>query len=268
MAIAMKPHSLSVRTAWISDVHLGHKDCKAEYLIEFLDTVRCEKLYLVGDIIDIWSLSKSFHWPAVHSQVIRKVIDKAREGCQVIYIPGNHDCTFREYVRESFGSVEVHDSHIHTTKEGKRFLVVHGDELDSVIRFNALARFIGDHAYDFLLFLNRWINVIRKHTGHNYWSLAGYIKSRIGNAKSAIDTYERAAMELAKKNGFDGIICGHIHHPNIRTEDNIHYFNDGDWIENCTAMVETREGKFEIIHWSEQIKYQQQLELIPLKMAS
>lgn len=265
MANPNKPDFLSVRTAWISDVHLGNKDCKAEYLLEFLDTVRCEKLYLVGDIVDLWSLNRSFHWPATHSQVIHKIIDKARDGCQVIYIPGNHDSTFREYAGEKMGAIEIHQQHVHITAQGKQFLVVHGDEMDSAIRFSELAKFFGDHAYDFLLFLNRLINGMRKQTGHNYWSLAGYIKSRINNAKTAITTFENAAMEMAGKNGFDGIICGHIHHPNIRTMNNIHYCNDGDWIENCTAMIETRDGKFKIIHWSDKIRYYEHTALTPAK---
>lgn len=250
-----KPETLHARTAWISDVHLGNKDCKARYLLDFLNTIECDTLYLVGDIIDIWSMSRNFHWPASHSQVIRRIIDKSREGCRVIYIPGNHDMSFREYVRESFGGIEVHDRYLHITEKGKRLLVVHGDELDNVIRFNPFLQLIGDHAYDLLLLLNRCNTQLRKLLGRDYWSLAGYIKTRIGKAMKAIEVFEDAAMDLARKQGLDGIICGHIHHPNMRIKDGIMYCNDGDWIENCTAMVEAHDGTLEIVHWSEKVEY-------------
>ena len=254
MTSQFKPHRLYARSAWISDTHLGNKDCKASYLLDFLDNLECNTLYLVGDIIDIWSLSKSFHWPPLHSQILRKLIDKSRDGCKIIYVPGNHDLSFREYISENFGGIEVHRNYVHTSPHGKRYIIMHGDEFDNVIRFNPLLKIIGDHAYDFLLFLNRCNAGLRKWLRRDYWSLAGYIKTRIGKAMKAITTYENAALDMARTQGFDGIICGHIHHPNLRYENGTLYCNDGDWIENCTSMIEHHDGRLEIIHWSEQVK--------------
>lgn len=262
MANRLIPERLAVRAVWISDVHLGYKDCKAEFLLDFLERVECETLYLVGDIIDLWSLSRSFHWPATHNQVLRTLLKKARDGVKVIYIPGNHDRGFREFINESFGAVEIRENAVHETLEGKRLLVMHGDELDEVIRFSRFTRAIGDTAYDFLLFLNRITYRLRNRFGYSYWSLAGYVKSKLNNAAQAIDCFETATLDWARKQGYDGVVCGHIHHPNIRYENGLLYCNDGDWIENCTAMVETRDGKLEILHWSDTHQRVKQLALV------
>ncbi len=254
------PDRIMVRTVWISDIHLGYRDCKAEFLLDFLERVECETLYLVGDIIDIWSLSRSFHWPPAHNQVLRTLLKKARDGVNVIYIPGNHDRVFRDYIGESFGAVSICENHIHEMLDGKKLLVMHGDELDDVIRFSRFTRIVGDIAYDFLLFLNRTANHLRKRFGYSYWSLAGYIKTRINNAAQAINYFEESILHWAQQQGMDGVVCGHIHHPNIRMENGLLYCNDGDWIENCTALVETRDGKLEILHWSDSRKRIKQLE--------
>jgi UDP-2,3-diacylglucosamine pyrophosphatase LpxH len=245
------PEKIKVRTVWISDIHLGYKGCKADFLLDFLEHIECDTLYLVGDIIDVWSLSRSFYWPAEHNQVIRTVLKMARDGVKVIYIPGNHDRIFRDYIGESFGAVEICENYIHETIGGKKLLVIHGDEVDNVIRFSRITRLIGDTAYDFLLFLNRLTNHIRRRFGYSYWSLAGYIKSRLNNASQAIDCFESAILDWAAHHQVDGVVCGHIHHPDIRTENSLMYCNDGDWVENCTAMVETRSGELEIWHWSD-----------------
>lgn len=261
MTDRLLPEHLKVRTVWISDVHLGYKDCKADFLLDFLERIECNTLYLVGDIVDMWSLSRSFYWPAAHNQVLRTLMKKARDGVRVIYIPGNHDRVFRDYIGESFGAIEIHENHVHTTQDGKKLLIMHGDELDNVIRFSRFTKLIGDTAYDFLLFLNRITNSLRKRFGFSYWSLAGYIKARINNAAQAIDCFESAAMAWAAHQKLDGVVCGHIHHPNIRYQDGLLYCNDGDWIENCTALVETRSGNLEIVHWSDSQKRVKQLEL-------
>lgn len=236
---------------WISDVHLGYKDCRADYLLDFLNSIECDTLYLVGDIIDLWSMKRNFYWHSSHYQVLTCIQEKASQGTRVIYIPGNHDETFRQYINNSLFGIEVHQQYIHTTKANKRFLLVHGDDFDSATRYNKLISVAGDAGYDFLLFLNRWTNRIRRLFGQNYWSLAAWIKARVHKAREAIEAFENAAIHEAKKQGVDGIICGHIHHPEIKVVDGIVYCNDGDWIESCTALVEQACGRIELLHWSD-----------------
>jgi UDP-2,3-diacylglucosamine pyrophosphatase LpxH len=245
------PDKIQIHAAWLSDIHLGYKDCKAKFLLDFLDKIDTRHLYLVGDIIDLWSLDRQFHWPAEHSQVVRKIMKMAREGVRVTYIPGNHDITFREYCGESFGAIQVQHSAVHTTLQGKRLLVLHGDEFDEVIRFSRFVRAVGDSAYDLLLFINRINNALRRHLGYGYWSLATHIKQRIANAAQAIQLYEDTAVDKARREGYDGIVCGHIHHPNVIERDGIIYCNDGDWVENCTTLVEKNDGVIELWHWSD-----------------
>ncbi|MBB1384110.1 UDP-2,3-diacylglucosamine diphosphatase [Pseudoalteromonas sp. SG45-5] len=238
-----KPHYPAI---WISDVHLGYKDCKADYLLDFLNSVESDTLYLVGDIIDLWSMKRQFYWHPSHYQVL-----SCASGTRVIYIPGNHDETFRNYIDQTLFGIEVHQQFIHTTKANKRFLLVHGDDFDSATRYNKFISIVGDVGYDFLLFLNRWTNRIRKVFGGNYYSLAAWIKARVHKAREAITAFEDAAIHEAKKQNVDGIICGHIHHPKIKVDDGIVYCNDGDWIESCTALVEQQDGRIELLHWSD-----------------
>ncbi|WP_440055949.1 UDP-2,3-diacylglucosamine diphosphatase [Pseudoalteromonas sp. T1lg65] len=252
---------------WISDVHLGYKDCKAEYLLDFLNSTQCDVLYLVGDIVDLWSMKRQFYWNPSHYQVLECIQKKAENGTRVIYIPGNHDETFRNYVGKTLFNVEVHKSYIHTTSLGKQFLLIHGDDFDSATRYNKLISVIGDVAYDFLLFLNRWTNRFRKLYGGHYWSLASYIKNRVHKAREAILAFENAAIHEAKRRGVDGIICGHIHQPEIKVQDSIVYCNDGDWIENCTALVENQEGRIELLHWSDIKKVLNMVETNEIKAA-
>jgi len=236
---------------WISDVHLGYKDCQAQYLLDFLNAIECDVLYLVGDIVDLLSMKRQFFWHPSHYDVLALIQQKAKDGTRVIYIPGNHDETFRHYANDSLFGIEVHKQYIHTTKANKRFLLLHGDDFDSATRYNKLISIAGDAGYDFLLFLNRWTNRIRRLFGGNYWSLASWIKARVHKAREAIDAFEKAAIHEAKKQAVDGIICGHIHHPAVKVVDGILYCNDGDWIENCTALVENSSGRIELLHWSE-----------------
>ncbi|BBN81505.1 hypothetical protein PA25_14900 [Pseudoalteromonas sp. A25] len=236
---------------WISDVHLGYKDCKADYLLDFLNSTRCDVLYLVGDIVDLWSMKRQFYWQPSHYKVLECIQAKAESGTRVVYIPGNHDETFRSYVGKSLFNVEVHKTFIHTTSLGKKFLLLHGDDFDSATRYNKLISIAGDAAYDFLLFLNRWTNRVRRLYGGHYWSLASWLKNRVHKAREAISAFESAAIHEAKKQGVDGIICGHIHQPAIKVQDGIVYCNDGDWIENCTALVEGQNGRIELLHWSD-----------------
>jgi len=200
-----------VRTVWLSDVHLGYKDCKAEYLLDFLSSIKCDYLFLVGDIVDLWALKKRFFWPESHNRVVRKILKLSTTGTKVIYIPGNHDYLIREFSREQFGAIELHTNYIHETVNGSRLLVQHGDEFDGVVHFSAFIKLIGDKAYDLLLFLNRWTNSFRKLFGLKYWSFGKYLKTHVGKAAHAIKLFEEAAFHEIEARGVDGIVCGHIH---------------------------------------------------------
>ena len=247
------------QSIWISDIHLGFKDCKSEYLINFLQSTESNTLYLVGDIIDLWSMKKNFYWSDSHYQVLQEIQKKVEQGTKVIYIPGNHDITLRNYINKTIMGVEVHQHFIHRSSNGKRYLIMHGDEFDHATRYNQLISIIGDSAYDFLLFLNRWTNRFRTITGNNYWSLASWLKIKVSKAREAIESFENAAIHEARKHGVDGIICGHIHHPVIKQDKNITYVNDGDWVENCTALVENNLGDINLIHWSSLKKHTNQI---------
>ncbi len=244
-------HKQHYRTIWLSDIHLGFKDCKADYLLDFLQSIDCDTLYLLGDIVDMWAMRKRFHWPSSHYEVLKAIFKKAKNGTRVVYIPGNHDEPMRDYVKNMIGPVEVLEEAVHTTAAGKQLLLFHGDILDSQVRFSRFHRRIGDAAYDLLLFINRWANFCRRRCGFSYWSLAYYLKNKVKNARAAIDIYERSAAHEARRRGLDGVICGHIHQAEIRVIDDILYCNDGDWIESCTALVEDRQGHLEILHWSD-----------------
>ena len=208
--------TVSCRTLWISDVHLGSTHCKAEQLLQLLNRVECEQIYLVGDIIDIWAMHKRVYWPEAHNQVLRALLKKSRSGVEVIYIPGNHDANFREFCGSEFGNVLIRDNAIHTTRDGRRMLVTHGDELDFAVRYSRINRIIGDMAYNLLMSANRWLNKLRERFGKPYWSLARWAKSRVGKAAQAIECYQEAAVHLARQKKVNGIICGHLHYPVIR----------------------------------------------------
>lgn len=251
MTAQQPPGRLHYRTVWLSDVHLGYKDCRAEYLLDFLSRVECKTLYLLGDIVDLWALSRQLHWPPSHYDVLRAIMQKAQNGTRVVYIPGNHDETLRDYVGQCFGDVEIAYEAVHETADGRRLLLFHGDCLDTHIQLGPVSRLLGDSAYDFLLFLNRWTNRIRRRFGLCYWSLASYLKNRVKNARAAIELYEHAAIQEARRRGLDGVVCGHIHQAEMRLEEGLLYCNDGDWVESCTALVEDIRGHLEILHWSE-----------------
>ncbi len=231
------------RTIWLSDTHLGYRGCKAEHLLQFLQTTECDTLYLVGDIIDFWNMKKNLYWPQTHNAVVRTLLNKALSGTRIIYIPGNHDETIRNSGRFNLGNIEVLPEAVHITHTGKRLLVTHGDQFDSAVKCNALLSFIGFHAYEVLVYANVAYNYGRRVLGFPYWSLANYVKARIKNAREFIEQFENAVIHEADRREFDGVVCGHIHHANVRVERNITYYNTGDWIESCTAITENREGQ-------------------------
>lgn len=239
------------RTLWISDIHLGFKECKAEFLLNFFQQNPCEELYVIGDLIDFWSLRKGGYWPQSHGDVLKTLVAKAQAGVRVWYIPGNHDEVVRDYWGLSVGGVHIVPEAVHTTADGRRFLVMHGDECDSAVRCGGpVLNYLGDWAYDLLLFANRWYNRWRRRWNHPYWSLANFLKERIGRAAAYIARFEAAAAREAARRELDGVICGHIHHAALRDFNGVLYCNDGDWVESCTALAERPDGALEILYWN------------------
>lgn len=237
------------RTLWLSDIHLGNKDCKAEYLLSFLENVSVDTLYLVGDIVDMWQMTKQFRWPETHNRIMHKIMQMSQSGTKVIYLPGNHDEPLQSYSGMAFGDVDIKRELIHTTLQGKRYLVLHGDQFDGDVTLGKFEAWLGDKGYDLLLFLNRWYNRFLAWRKKEYWSLAGYIKKHIKGANDAIARYRIACCKRAAEMGLDGVICGHIHHPEMTLENGIEYINDGDWMENCSALGEDEQGNLALIHW-------------------
>ncbi len=246
------PVAQRVRSVWISDVHLGSKGCRAEFLNDFLRKVECEYLFLVGDIVDIWAMRRGVYWPLSHNEVIQTILKKSRKGVKVIYVPGNHDELLREYMGSLFGNIEICHEYLHTTTTGKRLLLMHGDEFDKVVTCGKIKELLGNVGYDFLIWLNRAVHFLRRNLGLPYWSLAGFLKKRVKEAMKHIETFENTAAYEAKRRGADGIVCGHVHHPNMREIEGVLYCNDGDWVENCTSLVEHLDGSLELIHWIEE----------------
>jgi UDP-2,3-diacylglucosamine pyrophosphatase LpxH len=239
----------SLRTVWLSDVHLGSRACRVGLLLDFLRRTRCELLYLVGDIIDLESLRSSFYWPESHSEVLRMLLKKSQEGTRVIYIPGNHDDELRAFVGARFGNIEVSRETIHTTHAGRRLLVLHGDEFDAVVRGRSLGVFLGSLACRTLLGLNRFVHWLHDLSGRPYWSLAQHVKSRFGGVTRYVERFQRATLVAAREAGVDGVICGHIHTAELVELDGLLYCNDGDWVESCTALVEDRAGELSLVKW-------------------
>ncbi len=236
------------RAIFISDVHLGTRGCQSHLLLDFLRDVDADTIYLVGDIVDAWRLKQVWYWPQSHNDVVQKLLRKVRKRVRLVYIPGNHDEFLREYLGVHFGGVEVVASAIHAGADGRRYLVVHGDAFDLVVRNAKWLALLGDWAYDAALWLNTHVNVARRRLGLDYWSLSRWAKMRVKSAVSFIGDYETALVTEAKRHGVDGIICGHIHHAAIHDRLGIRYMNCGDWVESCTALAETYDGRFEILH--------------------
>jgi UDP-2,3-diacylglucosamine pyrophosphatase LpxH len=242
------------RTIWVSDIHLGTRGCNAQMLIDFLDSTDSETMYLVGDIIDGWRLKRSWYWPAAHNDIVWRVMKRARRGTRVVYIPGNHDEMFRQFSGMTFGGIEVRRSAIHETADGRRLMVTHGDEFDTVVMCHRWLAFAGDAAYSMLMRLNIAINAVRQRFDLPYWSLSKHAKHKVKNAVEFISRFEEAVAHEAGARGVDGVVCGHIHTAEIRAFGDIVYYNDGDWVEGCTALVEHFDGRMEVIHWADEMK--------------
>ena len=239
------------RTIFVSDVHLGTKGSRADLLLEFLLAHQCRELYLVGDIIDGWCLKKNWYWDASHNAVLQHVLKLAQNGTKVIYIPGNHDEFARGFGALDLGAIRIVPDAIHEAADGKRYLVLHGDGFDCVLKHARWLALLGDWAYRFCLGLNRWFNLARRAVGRPYWSLSAYLKLKVKNAVAFIGDFEQAIVEEARRRDVDGVICGHIHHAALREIDGITYCNDGDWVESCTALVERLDGRMEIVRWAD-----------------
>lgn len=239
------------RSLFISDVHLGTKGAQADALLEFLREHDADTIYLIGDIVDGWRLRNGWYWPQSHNDVVQKILRKARKGARVIYIPGNHDEFLRDFYGTHFGGIEVCETTIHEAADGKRYLVIHGDAFDIVVRHARWLAFFGDWAYEVALALSTWINRARRRLGLTYWSLSAWAKLKVKNAVNFIGRFEETLASEAKRQGVDGVICGHIHHATQRDFDGLAYVNTGDWVESCTAVVEHADGTMEIIRWAE-----------------
>ena len=267
-SVGNTPH---YRAVFISDFHLGTRGCRTDFLADFLGRMSCDKLFLVGDIVDGWRLRKSWYWDPMHDKVIRSILRHVRNGTEITYVPGNHDEMFRPWlpaVAEAGSAVQggqkqgsmpgglevagitVQREAEHTTAQGQRMLIIHGDEFDGVMHYAKFLAILGDSAYTAALVLNRWFNVGRRWAGYPYWSLSQWLKQQVKGAVKAIDQFETALADEARRRGFDGVICGHIHHAEMRMVNGVLYCNDGDWVESCTALVEHQDGRLELVDWA------------------
>ncbi|ACM26806.1 UDP-2,3-diacylglucosamine diphosphatase [Rhizobium rhizogenes] len=237
------------RTLFISDVHLGSKAAKADFLLDFLRLHDADTIYLVGDIIDGWRLKRNWYWPQDCNDVVQKLLRKARKGTRIVYIPGNHDEFLRDFPGTHFGGIEVAQRAIHETADGKKYLVLHGDEFDVVVRNARLLAYLGDWAYDMAILINIGLAAVRRRLNMPYWSFSAWAKLQVKHAVNFIGEFQRVVVEEAKRSDADGVICGHIHHAVIEDFDGIRYINTGDWVESCTAIAEHDDGTFELITW-------------------
>lgn len=258
------------RTIWISDVHLGTPGCKAEHLVDFLKHTECETLFLVGDIIDGWKLRGSWFWPQEHTNVIRKVLTKSKRDTKVYYITGNHDEFLRKFVGFGLhiGNIRIVNEHVHTTANGRRLLVTHGDAFDVITRYHRWIALIGDTAYEVTMQANHWVNRARRLLGMRYWSLSAFAKNSVKNAVNIVSEFETSVARECKRRGLDGVVCGHIHHAEIRDIDGVQYLNSGDWVESCTALAEDFNGNIEILRWVQIDHLHESPKVTPLRRAA
>ncbi|ARV20973.1 UDP-2,3-diacylglucosamine hydrolase [Curvibacter sp. AEP1-3] len=239
------------RAVFVSDIHLGTAGCQAKPLLDFLKHHPSDNLYLVGDIIDGWQLRRRWFWPQAHNDVVQKLLRRARKGCRVVFIPGNHDEFARAFVGHQFGGIEVHEDTVHTTADGRKLWVTHGDYFDAVIQRAKWLAYTGDYAYEFTLRMNRHLNHWRARLGLPYWSLSAYLKHKVKMALNYVTDFEKAVAQEARNRGHDGVVCGHIHRAEMRTIDGTLYCNDGDWVESRTALVEHMDGQLELVQWGD-----------------
>jgi UDP-2,3-diacylglucosamine pyrophosphatase LpxH len=254
------------RALFISDIHLGLKACQAAEVVEFLRHIDADTIYLVGDIIDGWALKSNWHWPQSHNDVVQKFLRKARKGSRIIYLPGNHDEFLRDYQGSHFGGIEVQDTAIHEAADGKRYLVLHGDQFDFVMRNARWLAYLGDTAYDFALWLNRILSFVRRRIGLPYWSLSAWAKNKAKRAVNAVSQFETALATEARRLDLQGVICGHIHCATKQDFSGVTYLNTGDWVESRTAIVEHFDGRMEILHFDNMMQEIRMLDMARLSI--
>ncbi|MEW6427368.1 MAG: UDP-2,3-diacylglucosamine diphosphatase [Thermodesulfobacteriota bacterium] len=243
-----------IRSIWLSDMHLGSLDVNSSFLLDFLKKHDSEYLYLVGDILDLWKLGRGWHWPAINSEIIRLIMEKANNGTKVVYIPGNHDEQIKAYADTVFNGIRIVENARHTTADGRRFLVTHGDEFDLISQHSRWLARIGSTAYDKLLRVNHYFNRARKRCGCRYWSLSAYLKFRVKETVNFISRFEHRVVQVANQHNVDGLICGHIHSAGLKSFSGLTYSNAGDWVESCTALMEERNGRLKIVRWTDEYK--------------
>lgn len=255
------------RTLWISDVHLGTPGCKAEHLVDFLKHAECETLYLVGDIVDGWKLRNSWFWPQEHTNVVRKILTKSKRGAKVYYVTGNHDEFLRKFVGFglAIGNIRIVNEHVHTTADGRRLLVTHGDAFDVITRYHRWIALVGDSAYDLTMQANHWLNQARRLLGMRYWSLSAFAKKSVKNAVNIVSEFEQSVAHECRRRGLDGVVCGHIHQAQIRDIGGVQYLNSGDWVESCTALGEDFNGRIQVINWVQIDHLHESPRVTPLK---
>lgn len=255
---------MKVRSIFLSDIHLGTRGCQADSLIAFLREYEAEHLFLLGDIIDFWAMSRAIHWSAAQNTVVQKILRRARHGEAVVLIPGNHDEALREHIGTSFGAIRIEGEHVHVTADGRRLLLLHGDAFDQVTRHHRWIAVLGDIGYNLLVRINAWLSWLRRTLRiPGYWSLAGYAKRRVKSAVSYIFDFEDAVIRTVRERGLDGVVCGHIHSATIRHVDEVLYVNCGDWVDSCTAIVEHPDGRLELVEWR-----QHAAQVVPLLAAA
>lgn len=259
-----------LRSLWISDVHLGTTGCKAAALADFLKQHECERLYLVGDIVDGWALKSEFYWPQEHSNVVRRVLTKAKRGTKVVYVTGNHDEFLRRFVdvELALGNIEIVNEAVHHTADGRRLLVVHGDAFDVITRYHRWLALAGDAVYRGTMQASHWISQARRHAGLGHWSLAAYAKQRVKTAVNIISDFEDSLARECRRRRFDGVVCGHIHHAEIRRIQGIAYHNCGDWVDSCTALAEDARGRLSLLRWAPAAERSDASAATPLPAAS
>jgi UDP-2,3-diacylglucosamine pyrophosphatase LpxH len=241
-----------VNSLFISDVHLGTRDSKATELNDFLKRYDCKNLFIVGDFIDGWRMQKNVYWRKSHTRVIRRILKMSKRGVNVHYITGNHDEFLRKFANNRFDNIHLVNRLTHTTEDGKRLLVIHGDQFEGVTHAHSVLKWIGDWGYDWLMAANRAFNFVRAKYGYGYWSFAAFLKHHIKRARRYILDYEDSASRFAAKQDFDGIVCGHIHLAAKKELNGVTYYNTGDWVESCTAVVEALDGSMNLVNWFEQ----------------
>jgi UDP-2,3-diacylglucosamine pyrophosphatase LpxH len=241
-----------VRSLFLSDIHLGSRACRADELLEFLKEYEPSNIFLLGDIVDFWAMSRSLYWPSQHNTVVQKILKKARHHVRVYLIPGNHDEALREYIGSSFGDIEVMRDYVYTAGDGRRYALLHGDEYDQVTHYHRWVSVMGDVSYTVLVHVNRLLSLVRRKLGiSGHWSLADYAKRNVLRAVSFISDFEASVVHNVRKRGLDGVICGHIHTPVIKRIDGLTYINCGDWVDSCTAIVEHHDGRMELVRWTQ-----------------